>query len=355
MSGRQQAHYRAAIIGLADISTARPAEVPQHALYGAMPRSHAAAYHLHPQTEVVAVCDVRTELLDAFRQQWQDVWPDVRLYTDYRQMLAREQPELVSVATPDDLHADMVVDAAQGGARAILCEKPIATTLADADRMIAAAEANGVLLSIEHTRRWDPKYRLAREMAHGGELGTLRTIAMSIYSPRAMLFRNGTHMVDMVCFLAGAGAAWVSAELEEGFDGYATYQGDGGHEPSSEPSASAYIRFANGVRAQLNLVKTRVSTLGFELACDDGLIRVSDLELSVARSDSHGACRSAPILAQAYAAEFQLAAVAELIHVLEHGGELVSPARAARQTLEIMLAMLRSHQLGNARVDLPIS
>jgi hypothetical protein len=162
-------------------------------------------------------------------------------------------------------------------------------------------------------------------------------------------------MVDMVCFLAGAGAAWVSAELEEGFDGYATYQGDGGHEPSSEPSASAYIRFANGVRAQLNLVKTRVTTLGFELACDDGLIRVSDLELSVARSDSHGVCRSAPILAQAYVAEFQLAAVAELIHVLEHGGELVSPARAARQTLEIMLAMLRSHQLGNARVDLPLS
>jgi predicted dehydrogenase len=340
---------------LAGIAADRPAETPQHALYGPMPRSHAAAYHLHPQTEVVGVCDIRTELLDAFRQQWQDVWPDVRLYTDYREMLARECPELVSVATPDDLHADMVVDAAVGGARAILCEKPIATTLADADRMIRAAEANGVLLSVEHSRRWDPKYRKAREMVHSGELGALRTIAMSLYSPRAMLFRNGTHMVDMVCFLAGADAEWVSAELEEGFDTYATYQGDGGHVPSSEPSASAYIHFANGVRAQLNLVKTRVSTLGFELACDDGLIRVSDLGLAVVKSDGHGESLSSPLLAQAYAAEFQLAAVAELIHVLEHGGALVSPARAARQALEIMLAMLRSHQLGNARVNLPLS
>jgi predicted dehydrogenase len=347
--------YRAAIVGLAGISADRPAETPQHALYGLMPRSHAAAYHLCPQTEVVAVCDVRPELLQAFQQQWQDVWPNLRLYTDYRDMLARERPELVSVATPDDLHADMVVDAAQGGARAILCEKPIATTLADADRMIAAAEANGVLLSVEHTRRWDPKYRKAREMAHSGELGALRTIALSLYSPRAMLFRNGTHMVDMICFLAGADAAWVSAELGEGFDSYATYRGDGGHAPSSEPSASAYIHFANGVRAQLNLVKTRVITLGFELACDDGLIRVSDLGLSVVKSDSHGEPWSSPILAQAYAVEFQLAAVAELIRVLEHGGELVSPARDARNALEIMLAMLRSHQVGNARVNLPIS
>jgi len=355
MSGKDPAYYRAAIIGLTGISADRLVETPQHALYGPMPRSHAAAYHLHPQTELVAVCDVRPELLQVFRQRWQDVWPELRLYADYREMLARERPEFVSVVTPDHLHADMVVDAAEGGARAILCEKPIATTLADADRMIAAAEAHGVLLSVEHTRRWDPKYRRAREMAHSGELGTLRTITLSLYSPRAMLFRNGTHMVDMICFLAGADAAWVSAELEEGFDGYATYQGDGGHAPSSEPSASAYIRFANGVRAQLNLVKTRVTTLGFELACDDGLIRVSDQGLSVVKNDSHGEPWSSPILAQAYAAEFQLAAVAELIHVLEHGGELVSPARDARQALEIMLAILRSHQLGNARIDLPLS
>jgi len=355
MSGNRPAHYRAAIIGLAGISADRPVETPQHALYGPMPRSHAAAYHLHPQTALVAVCDVRPELLQVFRQRWQDVWPELRLYADYREMLARERPEFVSVVTPDHLHAYMVVDAAEGGARAILCEKPIATTLADADRMTAAAQAHGVLLSVEHTRRWDPKYRRAREMAHSGELGTLRTITLSLYSPRAMLFRNGTHMVDMICFLAGADAAWVSAELEEGFDGYATYRGDGGHAPSSEPSASAYIRFANGVRAQLNLVKTRVTTLGFELACDDGLIRVSDQGLSVVKNDSHGEPWSSPILAQAYAAEFQLAAVAELIHVLEHGGELVSPARDARQALEIMLAILRSHQLGNARIDLPLS
>ena len=50
----------------------------------------------------------------------------------------------------------------------------------------------------------------------------------------------------------------------------------------------------------------------------------------------------------------QLAAVAELIDVLENGGDLVSPAREARKTLEIILAILKSHHEGNRRIDLPL-
>ncbi|MCC6166042.1 MAG: Gfo/Idh/MocA family oxidoreductase [Caldilineaceae bacterium] len=59
-----------------------------------MSRSHAAAYHRHPAAEVVAVCDIRPEAMEAFRSTWGDVWPDVRLYTDYREMLRQEQPDL---------------------------------------------------------------------------------------------------------------------------------------------------------------------------------------------------------------------------------------------------------------------
>ena len=51
----------------------------------------------------------------------------------------------------------------------------------------------------------------------------------------------------------------------------------------------------------------------------------------------------------------QLGAVAERVHVLEKGGDLVSPAAEARKTVELMLAILKSHELRNVRVDLPIS
>ncbi|MEZ4861603.1 MAG: Gfo/Idh/MocA family oxidoreductase [Caldilineaceae bacterium] len=343
--------YKAVIVGLTGIGARRSTEAAHLPIYGPMPRSHAAAYYRHPQTEVVAVCDIRQEALDNFRREWQDVWPEVRCYTDYQAMLANEQPDLVSVATPDHLHADITVAAAQGSAKAILCEKPIATTLADADRMIAAAEANNVLLSIEHTRRWSPIFLAARDLIRSGEVGVLRGITANIYSPRSMLFRNGTHLIDMICFFADADPQWVFAELEEGFEHFTEYKSDGGHDPATDPAASAYIHFANGVRAFYNGLKVTMPGSQFDLLCDKGRLEVSDRGLDLIQGQAHTAWARANIPSGDYMQSYQLGAVAELIQVLEEGGALISPAREARKTLAIMLAILKSHELGNVRVE----
>lgn len=348
------ASYKAVIIGLTGIGARRPAEDDHLPLYGAMPRSHAAAYHRHQQTDVVGVCDIRQSALDGFREEWQDVWPQLQYYTDYREMLEKEQPDIVSVVTPDHLHADITVAAAEGSARAILCEKPIATTLADADRMIAAAEANNVLLSIEHTRRWSPLFHAAQTLIQSGELGPVRGIISHLYSPRSMLFRNGTHMVDIICFFADSEPQWVFAELEEGFDHFTEYKSDGGHDPATDPAVSAYIHFANGVRAYYNGLKITMPGSQFEIICDQGRIEVSDRGVEVIQAPSHYQWARANIPVTDYMESYQLGAVAELVHVLEHGGSLISPAHEARKTLEIMLAMLRSHELGNVRVNLPL-
>jgi predicted dehydrogenase len=344
--------YKAVIVGLTGIGARRPVEPTQLPIYGVMPRSHAAAYHRHPQTQVVAVCDIRQEALDNFQRDWADVWPEVRCYTNYREMLTQEKPDLVSVCTPDHLHADITVDAAKSGARAILCEKPIATSLADADRMIAAAQANQVLLSIEHTRRWSPIFLKARQLIRSDELGALRSINANMYSPRSMLFRNGTHLIDMICFFAESDPAWVFAELEEGFEHFTEYKSDGGHDPRTDPAASAYIHFANGVRAYYNSLKVPMPGSQFELLCDHARLEVSDRGLTVIRAGSHSEWARANLPSEDYMHTYQLAAVDELIQVLEQGGALVSPAQEARKTLAIMLGMLKSHQLGNVRVNL---
>ncbi|MCC6453871.1 MAG: Gfo/Idh/MocA family oxidoreductase [Caldilineaceae bacterium] len=347
--------YKAVIVGLTGIGANRPAEPAETPLFGGMPRSHAAAYHRHPATELTAVCDIRPQALEDFRTRWGDVWPEVRLYTDYQEMLRQEKPELVSVVTPDHLHADITVAAAEGGARAILCEKPIATTLADADRMIAAAEANGALLSVEHTRRWSPTFQKARELARQGDLGRLRTVVSNMYSPRSMLFRNGTHMVDVIVFFAESDPIWVFAELEEGFEHFTEYKSDGGHDPNTDPSASAYIRFANGVRGYYNSVKVPMPGSQFDLTFDNGRIEISDRGLTLIRGISHYEWSYSTILPGDYMFTYQAAAVAELVDCLESGKPLVSSGREARKTLEIMLAMLKSHHQGNVRVDLPLA
>ena len=346
--------YRAVIVGLTGIGARRPEEPAHLPLYQAAPRSHAAAYYRHPQTEVVGVCDIRQEALDNFKSNWRDVWPDMHYYTDYRAMLETDKPDLVSVVTPDHLHADITVDAAKSGAKAILCEKPIATSLDDTDRMIAAVEENEVILSVEHTRRWHPNYHAARERVRSGEIGKLRGIVVNLLASRAMLFRNGTHMLDMICFYAESDPQWLFAELEEGFDHFSEYKGDGGHNPATDPAASAYIHFANGVRAFYNGFKVAIGGVGMQLICDDGVIEISDVEAFVIRRLSEWTRSKTPLEIDQYMVTGVLGAVEELIRVLEEGGELVSPAQEARKTVELMLAILKSHELGNVRVDLPL-
>lgn len=347
--------YSAVLVGLTGIGAGRVEEDTSIPVFGKMPRSHAAVYNHHPRIELRGICDLRQEVLDQFKETWADVWPDMRIYTDYREMLTAEEPDIVSVATSDHAHADITVAAAASSARAIFCEKPIATSLADADRMIDATTANGVLLSIDHTRRWDPVHLKARQLVLSGELGPLRTIHAELFSPRAMLFRNGTHSIDLINFFAGTGPQWVTAELEEGFEHFSEYQGDGGRDPNTDPYASAYIRFAGGIRAFYNSYKTAFPGSQVTLTCEQGRIEISDRHAVLIRGSSHYEWSTSQIQSDSYTCEEQMAAVVELVNVLENGGELISPGREARKTLEIILGMLQSNHTGNARVNFPLS
>src|SRR5262249_9220922 len=164
-------------------------------------------------------------------------------------------------------------DAAEAGVQGIYCEKPIATTLADADRMIAACRANGVVLSVDHTRRWRPIWHQVRNLIRSGDLGPLRRIVATLSGRRAMLFRNGTHLLDMVTFFAAAAPAWLVAELDDEHAAYGqVYAGDGGRDPARDPGASAYIHFQNGVRAFVNATKDGFAGWEFLLYCERGRI-----------------------------------------------------------------------------------
>ena len=197
------------------------------------------------QAQLVAACDFDQQTLDDFIQQWPD--ETITGYKDHREMLANEKLDIVTVATSDHRHADLVADAAEAGVKGIFCEKPLATTLADADRMIAACAANDTLLSVDHTRRWWPLWRRSKELIAEGAIGPVQYIIGTLTGPRAMLFRNGTHLLDTVCYFADAQPAWVVADLEPGYEDYTEYRGDGGHDPGTEPAANAYIHFENGV------------------------------------------------------------------------------------------------------------
>src|SRR5262245_35129575 len=193
---RRSSPYRAAVIGCGAIGSSIEDDLRDAAIRIGLPYGHAPAYRASARTTLVAGADVDPDRRRAFAQRW-DLPPE-RLYADYREMLARERPDVVSIATPTPLHAEMAFAAVEAGVRAIFLEKPIASSLADADRIVAACARAGVPLAINHTRRGDQLYRRARRLIAERTIGQLHSL-IALFSDHLMW--TGTHAFDLLNYL----------------------------------------------------------------------------------------------------------------------------------------------------------
>lgn len=313
-----------------------------------MPESHASAYALFDDIEIVAVCDLVEATTNRFLRDWSGRWRGIRAYSDYRVLLESHRLDILSVATSDDRHADIVVEAAERGVRAIFCEKPLATTLEDADRMIDACERAGTILSVDHTRRWSALYHTVRERVRDGAVGELRQIVGVLGGPRAMLFRNGTHLVDLLNFFAESEPSWVWAVNDAEYDDYVTYRGDGGRTAELEPGVFGFVGYENGVRGVYNGTKHQPADFGVDLLGAQGRLVARDTGATLHRT----ATTSELLPQEEYVRHKWAGAVEELLRLLREGGAPVSSGREARKAVAVMLGFLESHRRGNVRVDL---
>jgi predicted dehydrogenase len=182
-------------------------------------RHHLEAYAAHPQVEVAALCDANAQRLAAAVQ----AHPGARGYAALGEMLARERLDLVSICTPDWLHAEQGIAALQAGAH-VVSTKPLATSVEDARRFIAAAETAGRHLMVAHERRFWSRYRAMKRVIDEGLLGTLFYVEIDYFThkarqftatpwyqsaehPRAPILGTGCHAVDLM--------RWFGGEVEE--------------------------------------------------------------------------------------------------------------------------------------------
>lgn len=141
---------------------------------GKVAHLHAAALRSLPESEFVAVCDADESRSAAFAAQY-----GVRSFADVTQMVAESGAQAVVICTPHPAHADPAVAAANAGAH-VLVEKPLASSLADCDRMIEAADRNGVRLGVVSQRRFFEPVARMKAAIDAGKIGTpvLGTVAM---------------------------------------------------------------------------------------------------------------------------------------------------------------------------------
>lgn len=164
---------------------------------------------------VVALADVNPDTLERQRQ----AWPDAATYTDYVKMLRSEKLDAVSVCTPNILHMQPTIDALKAGHH-VLCEKPLAMTVAESKRMIKAATTARKKLIIGFQYRYDPRTQYLRQAMDEGQFGRIlygRVQAMrrrgipnwGVFGQKALqgggpLIDIGVHVLEMAHYTMGA-------------------------------------------------------------------------------------------------------------------------------------------------------
>jgi predicted dehydrogenase len=218
-----------------------------------MGRNHARVYAELESVELAAVADPDQVALNKATRAYRAL-----SYSDYRVMLDREQPDLISIAVPTQHHCEVACEAIRRGIH-VLVEKPLALSRAEGEQMITAAATHGVKLMVGHIERFNPAIIELKHRLQQRELGRIFQIHARRLSPFPLRVQDvgvvldlATHDIDVMRYLIDSAIERVYAEIERK-----------AHQ-TREDMLSGLLRFENGVVGVLDvnwLTPTKVRQL----------------------------------------------------------------------------------------------
>ena len=137
---------------------------------GGISGAHIPAWESMKDAELVALCDIRPEQMEKY--------PNKRRYTDFDEMLAKEEIDILDICLPTYLHADFSVKAMEKGIN-VICEKPVSLKKEDVARVYAAAEKNNVKFMIAQVLRFWPEYEIVKKIYDEKTYGNLLSSSIS--------------------------------------------------------------------------------------------------------------------------------------------------------------------------------
>ena len=338
--------YRAAVIGTSRMGAFIDNEVAGNPNV-IVPYSHAAGFHASPRTTLIACSDIRVSTMEQFGLKYNV--PTSNQYTDYKEMIITERPDIVSIATQPEQRSEIIVFAANNGVKAIYAEKALAASMAEADAITDAVEANGVFFNMGTNRRWDPRFIKMRNIITSGKLGNLRSIV--VYA-NGTLFNTASHNFDVMFLLNGdSPASWVMASIPEDKTLI------NGLDLTDDPLGEGIIRFSNNVTGYA-LLSPRATE--WQAICDNGTItalnHAAQLEI---RTASSGSTASRPQWDERILVEYQPASstanlIEDLVTSLDTGNPTQGGIQIAKANTELIFAFITSHLNDGAKTNLPL-
>ncbi len=332
---------------------------------GGVSAAHFAAYAAHSRARLVAAVDVSIELARRAAERY----GAARYYGSVEEALADPEIEMADLCLPHGLHAPVGIQAMEAG-KHVFVEKPIANTLAEADAMISAAKANGVLLMVDQTKRYQNRHRRIKELLDAGCVGTPVLVKSSylqdiIPAWRAMpeerkrtywkhdgvISGIGIHTLDLL--------RWLVGEISEV---YAVASTGTLIEPDrrTEDTGVVLLRFANGAVGESTVsyvAKTPAlaadwDAMPLEIYGTEGVITMDADDRIRVTSERLGQVAGArtvqevpvapPIGAPALPPEGMAGAIDHFLACLLDGGDPLTGGDEARRSLEVVEAAYRS-------------
>lgn len=219
-----------------------------------------SSFASHSMAEITSICGRNIERA----QEMASKYHIPHVFTDYRELLAKGNLDAVVVATPDDLHYQMTMDALELDLH-ILCEKPMALNAHHAREMFDKAEARGVKHMVLFTWRWQPHYRYLKQLIEEKYLGNCYYIDMSTlarfgvereYRWRADGARTNGVISDMGAHLIDF-ALWYVGKITQACAQLATFLEipgkDGGPINPTNDTATVMLQFENGAQGVIKV------------------------------------------------------------------------------------------------------
>lgn len=243
--------YRAAVIGAGYIGAG-----VQHFDKKIQPATHAGVFEDNSRTELIALADPDKSKLDATKRYF----PKARLYTSPQDMLEVEKLDIVSIASPTPLHYEHVILAAKHRVPVILCEKPLADTIARGRKMVEVCEKAGVQLFVNYQRHFDPLIQKWAKKIKNGDLGKLYQGNVYYYNGLA---NNAGHMIDLLNLFLG-----MPEEVDMRFNPTTETKGKG-------PNADGTLRYKDNLLMTLQSLSPFYGYFALTFIGEKGMLSIT--------------------------------------------------------------------------------
>ncbi len=326
---------------------------------GHIARAHAEEIIALPRAELAAACDIDPQALQTFAGRY-----GVKCYRDYMKMLERKELDVVIICTPSGLHAEMGVAAARAG-KHVLVEKPLALTLEDADRLIETCEKEGVLLSVVLQNRYKPSFQMLKSAAEKGRFGKLSHAVLAVRWNRnddyfnkspwrgkkaedgGVMMNQAIHGIDLL--------QWIMGKVDSVFAYTATR-----YRPiEAEDVGVAALKFKNGALGVIEAASTVYpSNLEESIAVfgEKGTVVIGGIKGGIIKTWHFSDDNKEDQLIHSWngmdhnKSQGHRPVLIDMLEAIEKGCRPIIDGGEGRKSLEIVLGIYRSRELG-----LPVS